>query len=172
MFIMCNGNKYDESDTMNFGNDNDEVYMVFENNRLPRSIEWTRMNRIYISNVIAYYCSIIEKTTKYIDNEILVPIRKFLHVNHRYIYLDGLNFSPYNHVSMDNIPNNIAKIITYTLFDNAHKYINNDKVRQYIFDNHTLLIAETDNDDNEIIGEFDFTTTTSMTQMQYFIEKN
>ena len=171
MYIMCNGNKYNENDFIDFGDD--EVYMVFENNRLPQSIEWARINKVYISNVIAYYCSIIEKTTKYIDNEILVPIRKFIHADHRYIYQGGTGFSPYNHVDVNKIPNNIAKVITYTLFDDTHKYIDNDKVRQYIFSDYTLFIAvTTDFNDNELMGKFCFTTTTYMTQMQYAIQKN
>ena len=103
---------------------------------------------------VAYYYAIINKTIKIIDDEIFVPIRKFIsdRVNYTTMESDIISLSFWN--NYEQFPLNIRKITTYVLIygSNLYEYLEtiylfHNNAKQYIINDSIFLIIESDESD-------------------------
>lgn len=172
MHVMCNGIRYDDYPYVDTNNDEDEIYVVLQNNELQLSAFIAINTCAYIPITIAYYCSLIDKTIKYIDNDTYIPVRKFINKTLHYMVNFSTNPTAYQYFP-EYINHNVEKVIMYILIDDVCERIDNNDIKQYIFNNQTLLMIETYNKDIEkeskSINKYSFNRTVEIMHFQYCI---
>lgn len=172
MHVICDGIRYNDNNrNFRIDNDEDEVYVVLDTVIIPFSESMCSINHYIIPIKTAYFCSLIDKTIRYVDNDIYVPVRKFIMSSSFTHSFNSVVEAQYYLSSF--FTKDIKKFITYTLIDAVCEHIDNDNVKQYFFDNQTLLITEISTKDIKsvdcIFHTYSFETITPASLFQYSI---
>ena len=159
MYLMHNSEKYDfklkpnEYPTANISIDEySEIYIVLNVEKITELYGQVMINERLCCIKTAYYYSIINKITKIIDDEIFVPIKRFIRGDYYYVPSgkdNNVDISFWNQPWCDP-PKDIQKITIYVQMDN--KYINSmdlfhDNAKLYTFSKVTFLIIESSESD-------------------------
>lgn len=150
MYFMRNGIKYANYSDIPTEDNYDEIYVVYVNKAINLN-KWLHIDELdfEIRLSIPYYYSLINETIKYIDNEIFIPIKKF--ITHKSNY----HYDFYSHCleyviglyDIDIKPHEYQKITTCVIIragNDVKVTQDNNSVRIYHFDRHILVISETE----------------------------
>lgn len=152
-YIVHNGEKYENAHRRDITFDEyDEVYFVTKDN--DETIYRNVQRDIYIGGYccgikIAYHYALLNKTFKIIDDEIFIPIRKFIGDKNYFASLDGddeIEICFWN-CGWISLPENANQIVLYILIYkngiNDTIDILHDNVKKHDFGDYvTLMIAE------------------------------